>query len=352
MARSKLINKLDSTQPIFVGLDVHKNKWSVCIIHQDEVIESHTIPGDYQPLKSLLSKYEKFKIYSAYEAGFLGFYLHRYLEQDNINNIVVSPNKIPTEVGNYVKTDKRDAKKIAFSLSKNLITGIYIPSIELSDFRNILRLRSKVTKARVQTVNRIKMLLLKQEIKMTQVGLTKRKIEELRNLNLPEHTKFALDQYIDQLELFNKQRTQLQSRAHCAVMNSQYVNTYKIINTIPGLGEVTASMLCFEIGDFNRFSSGKKLAAYIGLTPREFSSGDNVYKGRITGQGNKLLRSYLVESSWFLIGKDPVMKEFYNRIKSNTGSGKKAIIAVARKLINRIHSIVVNNQCYAIGEIE
>ena len=135
-------------------------------------------------------------------------------------------------------------------------------------------------------------------------------------------------------------------------MNSLYVNTYKIINTIPGLGPLTSAMLCFEIGDFNRFSSGKKLAAYIGLTPREFSSGDNVYKGRITGQGNKLLRSYLVESSWFLIGNDPVMKDFYNRIKSNTGSGKKAIIAVARKLINRIHSIVVNNQCYAIGEIE
>ncbi len=92
-------------------------------------------------------------------------------------------------------------------------------------------------------------------------------------------------------------------------MNSQYVNTYKSINTIPGLGEVTASMLCFEIVDFNRFSPVKKLAAYIGLTPREFSSGDNVYKGRITGQGNKLLRSYLVDASWILIGKDPVMKE-------------------------------------------
>jgi transposase len=120
MARTKLINKLDSTQQIYVCLDVHKDKWSVCIIHQEEVIESHTIPGDYQPLKSLLKKYEQFLIYSTYEAGFLGFYLHRYLEQDNINNIVVSPNKIPTEVGNYVRPGKRDAKKISFSLSKTL----------------------------------------------------------------------------------------------------------------------------------------------------------------------------------------------------------------------------------------
>lgn len=111
-------------------------------------------------------------------------------------------------------------------------------------------------------------------------------------------------------------------------------------------------MICFEVGDFKRFSSGKKLAAYLGITPREFSSGEHIYKGRITGQGNAILRSYLIESSWFLIGKDPVMKEYYERIKRSSGSCKKAIVAVGRKLINRIHSIVVNNQCYTIGEIK
>ncbi len=352
MARSKLINRLDLTQPIFVGLDVHKNKWSVCIIHQDEVIENHTIPGEFKALRPLLSKYKSFQIFSAYEAGFLGYYLHRYLQKENINNIIVSPNKIPTEVGNYVKTDKRDAKKIAFSLSKGLIKSIFIPSEELIDLRQILRAREKVVRAKVQAINRIKMLLLKHEIKFSKSGITKQRIKELKELDLPENTKFALEQYIEQLELYNKQATQLASRSHSMVMKSKHVNAYKIINTIPGLGPIVSSMLCFEIGDFKRFSSGKKLASYIGITPREFSSGEHVYKGRITGQGNPVLRSYLIESSWFLIGKDPVMKEYYNRIKSNSGSGKKAIVAVARKLINRIHSIVINNRCYAIGEIE
>ncbi len=146
MARSNLISKLDSTQPIFVGLDVHKSKWSVCIIHQNEVIENHTIPGEYHALKSLLKKYHSFTIYSAYEAGFMGYYLHRYLENDHITNIVVSPNKIPTEVGNYVKDDKIDAKKIALSLSTNLIKSIFIPCEELLDLRQILRTRQKMLK--------------------------------------------------------------------------------------------------------------------------------------------------------------------------------------------------------------
>ena len=351
MARTKLINKLDHSQPIYVGLDVHSTKWSVCIIHQDEVIENHTIPGKYESLKALLLKYQLFNVYSAYEAGFLGFYLHRHLQNDNINNIVVSPNKIPVESGNFIKTDKRDAKKIAFSLSKGLLEGIHVPTEEQEDLRQILRTREKIVRSKRTIINRIKMTLYRYEVKVSKIGLSKKSIEEIRALELPEHIKFSIDLYLEQLELLIKQSNLLQSRAHSIAQKSTYANTYTIINTIPGIGPVIASVLCFEIGNFSRFSNGKKLAAYIGITPREFSSGEHVYKGRITGQGNGMLRSYLIEACWFLIGKDPAMKEYYNRIKSNSGSGKKAIVAVGRKLINRIHSIVSNNKSYAIGEI-
>jgi len=351
MARDNFINKLDSTQPVFVGLDVHKTKWSVCIIHQDEVIESHTIPGDYKSLHSILKKYSSLNVLSVYEAGFLGFYLHRHLENDGVKNIVVSPNKIPSEVGNYVKTDKRDAKKLAFSLSKNLLTGIFIPSEELFDLRQILRTREKIVRSKRAIINRIKMLLHLHEVKISSAGLTKSTIKIIQKLNLPSNVLLSLNLYLEQFELLVSQANKLESRANKIAQESAYSNSYKILNTIPGVGTITASLLCFEIGDFSRFSSGKKLASYIGITPREFSSGEHVYKGRITGQGNSFLRSCLIEASWYLIGKDPAMKSFYNKIKSNSGSGKKAIVAVARKLINRIHSIVINNQCYTIGEI-
>ena len=312
MARSKLISNLDNTKPIYVGLDVHKTKWSVCIIHQDEIIENHTIPVEYNSLKPILRKYKSFKVFSAYEAGFMGFYLHRYLEKDNINNIIISPNKIPIESGNYVKTDKRDAQKISFSLSKGLIKGNYIPSIELVDLRQILRTRERVVKSRTRTINRIKMLLHQYEIKFINTGLTKLKLKELRKIELPENTKYSLNIYLDQLELYTKQSSDLAKRAHLMANKSIFSNTYNIIKTVPGIGPIIGALICFEIGDFKRFSSGKKLAAHIGLTPREFSSGEHIYKGRITGQGNSLLRSYLIEASWFLIGKDPAMKKYYN----------------------------------------
>jgi len=326
MSRSKIINKLDPSQPIYIGLDVHKNKWSVCIYHQDEIVEQHTIPGEYTSLNKLLNKYQTMIRYSAYDAGFLGFYLHRYLENDGIKNIVISSHKIPSE------------------------TGIHVPSEELVDLRQILRTRDKLMRTKRSIINRIKMLLHQFEIKFTSQGLTKEKIEEIKNYDLPENTKLSISIYLENLELIIKQASQLLNRVHSVALNSKYSDNYKILTTIPGVGPITGAMLCFEIGDFTRFSSSKKLASYIGITPREFSSGEHVYRGRITGQGNALLRSVLVEASWVLIGKDPKIRRFYDKVKINSGSGKKAIVAVGRKLIHIIHSIVLNNQCYSIGE--
>lgn len=264
--------------------------------------------------------------------------------------MVIATNKIPVETGNYVKTDRRDAKKIAFSLSKGLLKGIHIPPEELVDLRQILRTREKLIRTKRSIINRIKMLLHQFEITFTSKGLTREKIEEIKKYVLPENTKFSLELYIENLELILKQASKLQNMAHSIALNSRYANNYKIITTIPGIGPITGALLCFEIGDFSRFSSSKKLAAFIGITPREFSSGEHIYKGRITGQGSGIIRSSLVEASWVLVGKDPTMKKFYNKIKLNSGSGKKAIVAVGIKLTHIIHSIVLNNQCYSIGE--
>jgi transposase len=351
MASQNFIANLDQNLPVFVGMDVHKNKWSICIIHHDEVIEKHTIPGEYSALKPILDKYKNFKINSVYEAGFSGFYLHYYLVEDGINNILVSVSKIPTEVGNLVKTDRKDAHKLAFCLSKGLLRGIHVPSKDQIDMRQIIRTREKIIRAKRTVITRIKMLLLQFDVKLESRGLTREVITNIRSKPLPIYLKESIEIYLDQFDLLHKQANRCESKARVVAMQSQYSETFKILTTIPGIGPIIASALCFEIGDFKRFSSADKLASYIGLTPREFSSGEHVYKGRITGQGSTWLRSYLVEASWFVIGKDPALKSFYNRVKNNSGSGKKAIVAVARKLLHRMHSIVINNQSYAIGEI-
>lgn len=90
--------------------------------------------------------------------------------------------------------------------------------------------------------------------------------------------------------------------------------------------------LLFEIGDWSRFQNEKQFSDYLGLTPSEYSSGDNIRKGRIAKQGNNELRGLLIEASWVVIRKDETMRAVYDRVLLRSGNSKKAIVAVARKL--------------------
>jgi transposase len=132
--------------------------------------------------------------------------------------------------------------------------------------------------------------------------------------------------------------------------SAPYSGQVDLLTTVPGIGWLTALTLLVEIVDFSRFPDGEALSSFAGLTPSEYSSGDRVRHGRITRQGNPILRAALVESSWILIGKDPEMRRFYERIKIRRG-GKKAIVAVARKLCHRLLAITKQGQPYRVNEI-
>lgn len=169
-------------------------------------------------------------------------------------------------------------------------------------------------------------------------------------LDLPEHVKLTVEMFIEEIEFIDSKLKQLYRLAHKECQKDRYEQAYRVLQTAPGIGTITAAALCFEIGgNWKRFSNAKKLCAFLGITPREFSSGERIYRGRITGQGNTWLRSYLIEVSWKTISQDPAMREYYNRIKANSGSGKKAIVAVSRKLLHRLFSMIKNNQCYEYG---
>ena len=108
-----------------------------------------------------------------------------------------------------------------------------------------------------------------------------------------------------------------------------YRDRLGILQSIPGIGMISAMELLLELQDVSRFRRAEQLAAYVDLTPSQYSSADKVRMGRITGIGKNTLRAILVEASWKLITKDQVMREKYERIKIRSG-GKRAIVAIAR----------------------
>jgi transposase len=101
-----------------------------------------------------------------------------------------------------------------------------------------------------------------------------------------------------------------------------------------------------------RFKTGKHIASFTGLTSREYSTGETIRRGRITGQSSVNVRSWLIECAWRAIRKDPALLDKYKRVTHNSGSTKKAIVAVARKLAVRLWALETTGHSYTIGVIE
>jgi transposase len=120
------------------------------------------------------------------------------------------------------------------------------------------------------------------------------------------------------------------------------------LQSIPGIGVISAMELLLELQDVSRFRRAEQLAAYVGLTPSQYSSADKVCMGHhITGIGKNTLRSLLVEASLTLIRKEQAMREKYDRIKIRSG-GKRAIVAVARTLLLRMRRMLLDKQAYVL----
>lgn len=149
------------------------------------------------------------------------------------------------------------------------------------------------------------------------------------------------------LEVWSQLREQIQ--VLCKELERQAADDSLegLYRSIPGFGPLTARILSNELGDMRQFSNERKLFSYVGLTPAEFSSGEMERKGHITRQGNSRLRHVLVEAAWVAIRKDSVLKKVFLRIARRAGK-KRAIVAVARKLIGRARAVILRGEPYEL----
>jgi transposase len=127
-----------------------------------------------------------------------------------------------------------------------------------------------------------------------------------------------------------------------------YRERVELLMTIPAIGIMAAMELLLELQDVSWFQRADQLAAYVGLTPSQYTSADKVRMGPITRVGKNSLRATLIQASCALIRKDGVMREKYDRLKSKSG-GKRAIVAIARTLLIRMRRMLLDNNPYVIG---
>jgi transposase len=337
-------------EDLFIGIDLHKIRWHVTIRTVDLELFSASIPGNWESLQRILARYAGHQLEAVYEAGYFGFRLHDRLVEHGIPCLVTPPSLVPQEYGNRVKTDRRDSSKLAHLLAKGMLKRVWVPSEEELYHRQVIRRRRQLVGDRVRTQSRIKAELSFYGIHLEEPRgrWTQIYFETLRSITfgnrwMQESFNRLLEQYEFLSAQIDKQTQLLRELSETAL----YRERLSILQSIPGIGVISAMEMLLELQDVSRFRRAEQLAAYVGLTPSQYSSADKVRMGRITGIGKNTLRSLLVEASWTLIRKDRAMREKYDRIKVRSG-GKRAIVAIARTLLLRMRRMLLDKQAYTL----
>jgi transposase len=331
---------------LFVGIDVHLKNYAVTVVFEGSVIKKWSMPSDGMKLIEMLkSLYSGAEIQSAYEAGFSGFVLHRILTEHGIKNLVVHAASIAVNDRDRVKTDKRDSEKLARQLAAGMLKGIHVPTIEEEYKRQLTRTRDQLVKERTRVMVQIRRRLYHFGYELcTGKVLNRKLVIELIN-TLPESAlTISVKTQLRIWESLEKEIKHLEQQLKVQAKKCDYETLYR---TIPGIGRISARVLANELFDMNQFKNEKALFSYVGLTPTESSSGDKIRRGHISRQGKSMLRKILVEAAWVAIKKDRELKAYYAQLFARAG-GKKAIVAVARKLIGRARAIFKTGEVYRL----
>lgn len=344
---------------VFIGFEVSKRTWKLCARSGGVIINETSMPADNTALLGYLrNKFPECKTRLMYEASYCGFGLQEMLTQNGYECIVTPPHTVTVEKCSKQKNDRVDSRRLAKNLENNDYRSCFIPSKQLREDRQISRTYTQLRKAIVQVKNQIRRQLEFHNLDKYYLpgAWTDKKYvqleQHLSSIKLSSSLKYSFDVLLTRLNFLRDAKNKTRKALCALAAHERYKEDVRIVKSTPGIGVLTAIRLVFEWGDIRRFKRGKCFASYLGLIPWEFSSGDFERKGHITKQGNGDVRHMLIEAAWVCIKKDPAMLNKYHAVMRNSGSSKKAIVAVARKLALRIRTLLIRREEYLIGVIK
>jgi transposase len=349
-------NRLDfKGQNIYVGIDVHLKSWSVAVLSEHSALKKFSQNPEPEALhKFLATNYPGASYHSVYEAGFCGFWIHAKLIRLGINNIVVNPADVPTMLKEKLrKTDAVDCNKLARGLRSGDLKGIYVPDAETLEIRSLIRLRNSIVKDSTRQKNRIKSLLrfhgidVPEEFTRHSIGSWSRRfLQWLREVELStEYGRKALDLHIEQFVRLREMLLQEARIIRKLSRSASFAEPLRLIMSVPGIGITTGISFLTEIDNIGRFKSADQLASYVGLIPMCHCSGEKDGTGDITIRKHAMLRCNIIEAAWIAIRKVPAMTMAYEGYRKNMNASK-AIVKIARKLVNRIFFVLKRKQEY------
>jgi len=238
------------------------------------------------------------------------------------------------------KTDRNDAKRLATLSAMEELPLVHMPTAEVRRWRAMITFRRTLVDRRTRIKNDIRAILDREGMSMPKgkSGWTKATIKQLRAMaedSTGEAWRLMLRVELDQLAAVEASIVEVEEALERMAATDKRV---ALLRTAPSIGARASEAIVATIDDPHRFTRGRDVGAYVGLTPRKFQSGDSDRDGRISGAGNPVLRSLLVEVSWLGVSrlKVPWMVELFERICRGSKKRRKiAIVAVARRLVIR-----------------
>lgn len=320
-----------------VGLDVHKPSIVAAVLRVEaaRIRERMTILNQPAAVEGLVQRVGSPTTVFVYEAGPCGYELHRQLTALGQRAVVVAPALIPIRPGDRVKTDRRDAEKLARLYRAGELTAIRVPSREEEAARDLVRLREDILEDRLRTRHRLGKFLLRQGRVYRETkawGVAHRKWLQTQRFAW-EPLQQTFDAYIRALEEVDARLATVDQQIADLAQRDHYRNPVRYLRCLKGVDTLSALTLVVETQDFRRFAHAPAYMGLTGLVSTERSTGARVWRGGITKAGNAHLRRILVEAAWCY--------RYRNGLSSALAARRQGcppeVVRIARKAQDRLH---------------
>lgn len=329
---------MESTR--FVGLDVHAATMAVAVAEADgEVRTLGVVPNTPEAVRRLMRRLgppERLRV--CYEAGPCGYVLYWQLVQLGIACQVVAPSLIPVKPGDRIKTDRRDAVRLARGLRSGDLTPVWVPDAAHEALRDLVRAREAAKKDQLRARHRLQKFLLRHghraPVGPAKWGSKHRRWLDSVRFAQPAQEATRLD-YLHEVDHAQERLARLEQALQEAIAGTPPPMRAVIaaLQTLRGVATLTAVTLVAELGQFSRFPHPRQLMGFSGASPQEHSSGPHIRRGGITKTGNAHLRRIVVEAAW-AYRHPPARTEALRR--RHVGQ-PAAVTAIAWKAQHRLH---------------
>jgi transposase len=339
---------------LFVGVDLHKKSITVRGVNQNRqvlerrhllCVEESKIVDTFQTFREVHGQVRLVVEATASYEWFL-----RLVEPLVDGVVLAHPKKLRIIAESTRKSDKLDAQLLAEFLALDMIPKAYRPTPRQREHRALVRHRHKLQKRITALKNSLRRLLSHYNADIKNL-FTKAGREYLKTRELSRADRFAVDQFLGQLDLLQSQRQEadLELVKFAKEGSPREAEDRTLLKSIPGVGVVTAHVVQSELGDIERFQNAKKVVAYAGLAPGQRESAGKRKDLHIEKCGSRLLRATLVEASWQIVRRSAKWRTVYERLWQRTGQKKKAIVAIARRLLTVMHAVLKRRQTFHPG---